>query len=126
MDDSKNSDSHHSQYVPEVRRGIYATLTIYEVEESELDVLAKGSPDSLFLTFSIFLITMATSFLIALLTAQVTAKTFVVFVLLTVVGFVVGLILLALWFKRRKGVPDLVSKIKKRLPPEHPIDSSKG
>jgi len=40
--------------VVEIRRGPYKRLTLYDVEESELELLAKGTTDSLYLTFSIF------------------------------------------------------------------------
>lgn len=118
MKSPKKDENSGSQHIPEIRRGIYAQLTIYEVEESELDTLAQGSPDSFYLTFSIFLLSVATSFLISLLTTNVSGNTFTVFVLITIIGFVVGAFLFVMWRKKRKSVPELIEKIKKRLPPE--------
>ena len=102
----------------EVRRGAFARLTIYEVEESELEILTQGSPDSLFLNFSIFLVSTATSFLVTLLTVDVSTWVFIVFVSISTFGFFLGIFLLLLWFKNRKSVSFLVRKIRSRLPPE--------
>jgi hypothetical protein len=102
----------------EVRRGAYARLTIYEVEESELEILAQGSPDSLYLNFAILLLSVAISFLISLLTATISNKVFTIFVVIATVGFIVGAFLLILWVKKRKSVSELVKKIKERLPAE--------
>ena|SRR2546428_8548392 len=102
----------------EVRRGAFARLTIYEVEESELEILAQGSPDSLFLNFSIFLLSIATSFLVTLITVNVSTRVFIVFVSISAIGFFLGIFLLLLWFKNRKSVSLLVRKIRSRLPSE--------
>jgi len=130
MDDSKKPETANPQVLPpvEVRRGAYARLTIYEVEESELELLAQGSPDSLYLNFAIFLLSIAVSFLIALLTLPANQATgasgtgssnrFIVLVVITTVGFIVGLLLLLIWLKKRRSISDIVQRIKDRLPPE--------
>lgn len=111
-----------------MRRGAYARLTIYEVEENELELLAQGSPDSLYLNFAIFLLSIAVSFLIALLTLPANQATgvsgtgssnrFIVLVVITTIGFIVGLLLLLIWLKKRRSISDIVQRIKDRLPPE--------
>jgi len=118
MEDKKKLENTESQFNPKIRRAILSQLTIYEVEESELETLEKGSPDSFYLTFSVFLLTTAISFLITLITATVSDKISIVFVLITIVGFVFGVFLLIVWCKKRKSIPDLIDKIRKRLPPE--------
>lgn len=120
MDNHPKHDLAPSQSLPpvEVRRGAFARLTLYDVEERELEDLAKGSSDSLYLNFAIFLLSIAISFFIALLTAVVSNNVFIVFVVITTVGFIVGTFLLILWWMKRKSVSDLVKKIKNRLPPE--------
>lgn len=121
MDDEKKQEIAPSQSLPpavEVRRGVFVRLTIYEVEERELEDLAQGSPDSLYLNFAVFLLSLATSFLIALSTAIVSNNVFIVFVVITTIGFIVGIFLLILWLMKRKSVSHLVQKIKNRLPPE--------
>ena len=104
--------------IPEVRRAVFSRLTIFEVEESELEILAHGSPDSLHLTFAVFLLSVASAFLIALLTVEVTGKIFTVFVLITIVGYICGIYFFFSWRKRGKSIPGLIDKIRKRLPPE--------
>ena len=42
------------EFQPEIRRARFDRLTIYEVSESELEVLARGSPDSIYLNFAVF------------------------------------------------------------------------
>jgi len=107
------------EFLPEIRRGRFERLTIYEVSEAELEIIEKGSPSSLYLNFSIFLLSVAIAFLIALLTTNISsAKVFSVFVTITVIGFVFGLLLLILWLKTRKSVSATVCSIKRRLPPE--------
>ena len=130
MDDSKKPETTQLQNLPpvEVRRGAYARLTIYEVEEGELELLAQGSPDSLYLNFAIFLLSTAVSFLIALLTLPANQATdpsgtgssnrFIVLVIITTVGFTVGILLLLIWLKKRRSVSDIIQKIKGRLPQE--------
>ena len=125
MSDPHKQETASSQTLPsvEVRRGAYARLTLYDVEERELDELAQGSPDSLYLNFAIFLLSTALTALVALLTlpsdkASPTSATFIVFVVITAVGFIVGIFLLLLWLRKRRSVSDLVQRIKNRLPPE--------
>ncbi len=125
MSDSNKQDIVSSQTLPpvEIRRGAYARLTILEVEVSELDQLAQGSPDSLYLNFAIFLLSGALTALVALLTlpsdkSSPTSATFIVFVVITTVGLIVGMFLLLVWLRKRRSVSDLVQSIKNRLPPE--------
>ncbi len=100
-------------------RGRVDSLSLYEITDHELGVLEKGSPSSLYLNFSVFFLSVATSLLIALLTAPFhPGKLFTVFVVVTVVGFAIGLFLLVLWHRTRQQVGQVVSKIKKRIPSE--------
>lgn len=102
--------------VVEIRRGSYKELTLYDVEETELDLLAQGSPDSLYLNFAIFLLSAAVSFFTALLTAVLSDRIFTVFVIITCLGFIMGILLLAIWLKKRRSISALVRKIRDRLP----------
>ena len=60
-----------------VRRGRYDSLPLYDVTEEELDILKQGTPLSLLLTIGISLFTIGISFLIALLTAEITTKSII-------------------------------------------------
>ncbi len=73
--------------MPEIRRGRVAQLTIYEVSEIELETLAQGSANSIYLNFAIFLLSVSVSLIIALLTATIASnRVFTVFVVIAVVG----------------------------------------
>jgi hypothetical protein len=114
-------------FFPEIRRARVERLTIYEVSESELDILEKGSPDSIYLNVAIALLSAAVSLTATLLTSKVeSSAAFVVFVVITVVGFVGGLVLLLLWSRSRKSVASCARTVRNRLPPEgvaKPLDS---
>ncbi len=108
-----------SEFLPEIRRGRLGQLTIYEISESELETLIQGSPNSIYLVFAVFLLSVFVSFLIALLTTTISSnRTFIVFTVITTVSAIGGIILFSLWFKNRKSISDLVQTIRGRLPPE--------
>jgi hypothetical protein len=101
-----------------IRRGSFGELTIHEVADYELESLAHGSPDSLYLNFAIFLLSMSVSFFVALLTAVLSSRVFTVFVVITTIGFLMGVLLLIIWLKKRSSVSALVEEIRSRLPAE--------
>ena len=106
-------------FLPEIRMNRLGALNIYQISEDELNTLATGAPYSLYLNFGIGLMSTATSFLICLLTNTIRSdRTFTVFVLVTLVGYIVGAILLVLWWKTHTSVSRLVENIRNRLPPE--------
>ena len=107
------------QFLPAVRRARIERLDIYEISETELQILERGSPDSIFLNFSIFLISIAASFLIALLTTEIqSSRVFTVFVIVAVIGFIVGVVLLAFWAWYRRSTTTMFQQIRRRMPPE--------
>lgn len=119
MKNSRKKKKNATEFLPEIRRGRLGRLTIYEVSESELEILAKGSPSSIYLNFAIFLFTIFISFFTALLTTTIDSiKVFVVFVLIAALGVIGGAILIAVWVINRRSASDIINKIKKRLPPE--------
>ena len=116
MTDSKNQGDEPSELKPAIRRAQIAQLTIYEISETELEVLARGSSNPIYLNFAIFLLSVFASFVIALLTTTINSdRVFTVFVVIAVVGAVLGGLLLILWFKTRKSISELVQTIKDRL-----------
>ena len=99
-----------------INRGRINSLTIYEITEDELDKLEKGDTDTIDLNFAIFALSVASSFLITLLTTKIESiKTFNIFLVVVIVGFFSALILLVRWWKNRKNTGLIVSKIKKRI-----------
>lgn len=99
-----------------IMRGRVDSLTLYEVTDYEVDLLEKGSPNSIYLNFSIFLISLGTSFLVALLTTDIqSVKLFTIFVVITVLGLVVGIFLLILWYRTRTSMSAVVRRIRGRV-----------
>lgn len=113
------------QFQPEIRRARYQRLTIYEVEESELQLLEKGAPDSVLFTIAIALFTLAITLTVTLFTATFTSNAIhTAIIAITVVGYVTGLILTFMWVRTRSAVSQCVKGIRSRLPPEWVLDSS--
>jgi uncharacterized membrane protein YciS (DUF1049 family) len=84
--------------------------------------LEKGSPAGLFLNFAIFLISIAFSASATLCTSTnfINAITQTIFIVVAVVGFIVGLLLLILWYRGRTDIKTVAKKIRDRIPPESP------
>ena len=103
---------------PAIRRARLVALTIYEVSEDELTLLERGSPDSLFLNLAIFFLSTFTSFLVALKTTAIPDdRTFIVFVVVTIVSGASGLVLSILWWRTCKSASAVVRTIRQRLLP---------
>ncbi len=118
MSENQNSKP-DSQFLPEIRKGRVKTLTIHEVSDTELNVLAQGSPTSIHLNFAIGLFTLASSFLITLLTTKIeTDRLFMIFLAIAAIGFISSIFLFFLWKKDFKSIKTVVEEIRKRLPPE--------
>jgi len=113
------SDEDSGDRTVRVRTGRVDSLSLYEVTDDELEVLEHGGPSSFFLNFAVLLISTASSFLITLLTTTVLSdRTFTVFLLITLVGFVGGAILLLIWNRNRQSASSVVKRIKGRMPQE--------
>ena len=100
-----------------IKRCKFDSLTLYEVSDSELDIIEKGSPASIYLNFAIFLLSIAVSFFVSLLTIDYNQKPniYIIFLLFTIVGFLGGLFLLILWFRNKSDFNDTIKKIKSRV-----------
>lgn len=108
-----------SEFAPEIRRARIDCLTIYELSESELEILEKGSPSSIYLNFAIFSVSVALTLFIALLTTEIKSIfVSVVFVVMTFTGISAGFLLLLLWWRNNKSITKLVNIIRNRLPRE--------
>lgn len=115
-----NSHSDESQPLgPAIRRARLDRLSIFEVSESELETLERGSPNSLFLNLAIFVFSIAISFSVTLATTTIASiRTFNVFVIVTIVGYIAGITFGQLWWRSHKSVTSVVKQIRSRLPPE--------
>jgi len=101
-----------------VRRGRVESVDLYEVKDSELDLLEKGSPASIQLNFAVFLLSLAFSSIAALCTATFEweiAQT--VFVFIAVVGILMGGYLLIIWWRTREAISTVVKGIRSRIEP---------
>jgi len=106
-------------FMPEIRVGRIGVLKVHQISDEELKRLGQGSGQSLFLNIGIGVLSVAASFLIALLTTQITSgRVFSIFVIITAVGFLAAVILLILWWCTRQPISRLVREIGDRMPPQ--------
>ncbi len=106
-----------SSPLPEIRRAPLGQLTSYEISESELEALEKGSQDSIYLNFAIFLLSIAISFTVTLIVSPISSLfIFMAFMNLSVIGYLGGVFLLLLWYKNQKSAIKVADNIRKRLP----------
>jgi hypothetical protein len=92
-------------------------LTLYEITESELEIIENGTPSSLYLNFAIFLLSMAVSFMTSLLTVDYEGKQtlFLIFLVLTILGFIIGVFLIILWWWTKQDFNKTIQRIKNRI-----------
>ena len=83
-------------------------------------ILENGEPTGIYLNFSIFLLSTALSCFSALLTATF-SNTLVEngFLFIFIIGIIGGILLFILWWRTRKSIRSIVSKIRNRIPPEY-------
>ena len=99
-----------------INKGKLGSLNIYEVTEDELERLETGGSDSIFLNFAIFTLSIAISFLITLFTTRIESeRTYNTFLVITIVGFILGIILILVWWKSRSSIKGLIRKIRERI-----------
>lgn len=102
-----------------VRRGRVESVDLYEIKDSELDLLEKGSPADLQLNFAIFLVSTAFASCGSLLTSTFPNETIkTVFIVITIVGFIVGAYLLVAWYRSHTSLKSICKQIRERIPPE--------
>jgi uncharacterized membrane protein len=110
---------------PRVKRIGLGVLTIYEVSEAELKQLEIGSLESVYLNFSIALLSTAVSFTVTLLTSVIASdRLYYTLVIVTAFGYIVGLLLLSMWRYTRNTSPSVVNEIRNRNPGSGVLDAS--
>lgn len=102
---------------PLIKRVRVQSITIYDITESELEILERDSSD-ISLNFAIFCLSWAISFLIALLTATLSDKARATFIGLIISGFILGVFFLVFFFKNYKSKSKVARDIRDRLPKE--------
>ncbi len=102
-----------------VRLGRVDSVDLYEIKDSELDLLEKGSPAGTYLNFAVFLLSIAFAAISTLCTATFKhSTTNTIYIVVSVVGVLGGIFLLVLWFRTRASVSVTVKQIRSRIPPE--------
>ena len=99
-----------------IRRGSYDSLDIYEITKDELEVLKQGSPNSIFLNFSIALFSIFISTGLTLLTINFESdRVFYVFICVLIITFITGVLTLILWIKGENVFKNTIRKIEERI-----------
>jgi hypothetical protein len=102
-----------------VRRGRVESVDLYEIKDTELELMERGSPADLQLNFAIFLLSLAISGVCALATATFKSpKVEIAFMVATFCGGFMGLYLLVAWWRNRTSLRDVCKRIRLRIPPE--------
>jgi hypothetical protein len=107
-----------SNLLPAIRVAPLGELRVYVISEEELNVLEQGSPASQNLNFALALLSSGFTSLATLLATDIqSVRTFVVFVVITVVFLVAGVVLFAGWYRLRRSSQGLAQRIRGRMPP---------
>jgi uncharacterized protein YggT (Ycf19 family) len=113
-----NRSTHTSgEKTTKIKFGRVDSLVIYEVSEGEIEIIERGSPNSTYLNFSIFLISICLSFIVTILTCDFTNKDrlFMSFLSVTIITGIIGIFLLLIWFRSKNDVDEVIKKIKERI-----------
>jgi len=105
---------------PTIKKGKVDSLTIYEITDGELETIERGSPNSTLFNIGIALISIALSFFTTILTVDLKNKPqlFIIFTIITVAGFIIGIVLMILWVKVKNDVDEVISRIRDRIKEE--------
>ena len=102
---------------PVVRVARLGELKVYPVYEAELDRLAIGGPDSVFLTLTTFFFSSFFSLLITLCTVDIKVdRLFYSFLIFCIISGITALVLGLLWWRNRVSSRLLLKEIKQRIP----------
>lgn len=102
-----------------VRRGRVESVDLYEIKDTELELMERGSPADLQLNFAIFVLSLAFSGVCTLTTATFkNPKIETACIVVSVCGTLIGLYLLVSWWRNRTSLKDVCQRIRQRIPPE--------
>jgi hypothetical protein len=94
-----------------------ASVDLYEIKDSELELFEKGSPADLQLNFAIFLVSVAIAAVSSLATATFASQTVhTVFIVTAVVGVLLGVYLGISWWRNHTSLRDVCKTIRQRIP----------
>lgn len=112
------SQAHNSEdnKSPRIRRGRVESVDLYEIKDSELEVFQRGSPADLQLNFAIFLLSIAFTAIGSLATATFKDENVhTTFIVVAVVGILLGIYLLIAWFRNRTSLHTLCNRVRERI-----------
>ena len=113
----KDNDN-QTDFLPEIRVGKLGILEVHQISEDELQRLIQGTSQSLFLNFGVALLSIFVSFFISLNTTKIDDdRTYYVFVIITFLCLVTGIVMIVLWLCTKKSMKILAKEIRERLPP---------
>ena len=117
VEKTNNSNKNSGEKQTKIKVGKVDSLVIYEVSEGELETIERGSPNSTYLNFSVFLLSIFISFFIALLTCDFTKneRLFNIFLIVCIIGGLIGLLLFIIWYRTKNDVDIVIKKIKQRI-----------
>ena len=103
-----------------VRRGRVGSVVLYEIREDELELLEKGGEATTQLNFAIFLYSIASAALIAIVCTKdyrwENANS--IFWLVVIFGFILGTYFMIIWRRSKKPIAKVISTIRNRLDDE--------
>jgi hypothetical protein len=104
-----------SSLLPAIRVAPPRELNAYVVFEQQLDLLAQGSPSSLFLNFSLFFLGVAaTSFGTLVSIPGTSDRAYYTFLIVFLVTLIAGAVLLVLWQRTHTSASRLIEEINRR------------
>jgi hypothetical protein len=114
-----NNQNDDVMFLPAIRRGRLDSLTIYDVTEAELELLERGSPDSIYFNVALSLLSASISFTVTIFTTTITSdRVYIFFVAFMIIGYIASIVLLLLWWRSHRSASTIIKNIRRRLPPE--------
>ncbi len=122
MQGRRTPDEDSPPFLPVIRVAPLGEIKIYQILEGELDRLANGPPEAVYLNFALTLLPISFTLLVTLLTTTIaSSRLYQGFVLIAAVTFIIGVILLVLWGRSRSSTRRLIEEIRNRMPPSPSI-----
>ena len=102
---------------PRIVRATLRELTIYDVSESELEIIERGGPESLYLNFGILFISTAVSLTATLATTDIKSpRLYDGFFIVTAVSYAAALVLGSVWLRSLRSKKRIIACIRSRRP----------
>ena len=115
----EQASSPNDERTVRVNLGKVESVDLYEIKDSELDLLEKGSLVSLDFTFAIFLFSTAFTSIAALATSDFKTQTLEsIFLFVSIIGIIGGVYFIIRWWLSRTPLREVVLTIKNRIKPD--------